>query len=143
MKSVNYYVPVSDSGLWTGRILSGVAVLFMLFDSITKIMMITPVVKATVQMGFSSDTVATIGGILLVCTLVYIIPHTSILGAILLTGYLGGAVASNLRLENPLFSHTLFPIYIAVLIWGGLVLRDGNLKAIIFFHREFKWSENN
>ncbi len=109
---------------WTGRVISGLAVAFLLFDAIPKILQLSWVVKVSTQLGFPAAAIQPIGLVLLACTVVYCVPRTAILGAILLTGYLGGAVEVNVHVGNPLPSHTLFPIYFAVLIWGGLALRD-------------------
>ena len=116
-----------------GRILSGLAVVFMLFDSITKLLMTPQVVQGTTKLGYPVSTIPVIGAILLVFTVLYIIPKTSIFAAILLTGYLGGAVASNLRIMSPLFSNTLFPIYFAIILWGGIYLRYNILHEFIPF----------
>ena len=113
----------------TGRILSGIAVLFLLFDGVAKLLQVQPVIDGTLQLGYPRDIVFSLGVILLTCLLAYVVPRTSVLGALLLTGYLGGAVATHARLEHPLFSHTLFPIYVGLFIWGGLVLRDERLRA--------------
>ena len=115
----------------TGRILSGIAVLFLLFDGVAKLLQVQPVIDGTLQLGYPRDIVFSLGVILLTCLLAYIVPRTSVLGALLLTGYLGGAVATHARLEHPLFSHTLFPIYVGLFIWGGLVLRDERLRAFL------------
>jgi len=115
--------------IWTGRVLSGLAVLFLLFDSTGKLLEVQPVIDGTRQLGYPRDIVFSLGVILLSCVIAYLIPRTSVLGALLLTGYLGGAVSAQARVENPLFSHTLFPIYVAALVWGGLVLRDARLRA--------------
>ena len=123
--------PISKRRLWTGRILSGFAVLFLVFDAIVKFTKIAPVVDSFAQLGYPIGLAPTIGSIALICVVVYVIPRTSVLGAVLLTGYLGGAIASQLRIGNPLFSHVLFPIYVAALIWGGLYLRDEQLSALI------------
>jgi len=117
--------------LWAGRIMSGVAVLFLLFDSVGKVLKLAPVVEGTTQLGYPVSVLLGIGTVELLCLVVYMIPRTSILGAILLTGYLGGAVATHVRIGSPLFSHVLFPIYVAVLIWGGLYLRDERLRTVI------------
>jgi len=122
---------VSTKRLWAGRILSGLAVLFFLFDSISKLMRLNAVVQAFAQIGYPTRFVSLIGAILLACVVVYLIPRTSILGAILLTGYLGGAIATNLRVEGPLFTNVLAPLYFAVLVWGGLYLRDDRVRALI------------
>ena len=123
--------PISKRRLWTGRILSGFAVLFLVFDAVVKFTKIAPVVDAFAQLGYPIGLAPTIGSIALICVVLYVIPRTSVLGAVLLTGYLGGAIASQLRIGNPLFSHVLFPIYVAALIWGGLYLRDEQLSALI------------
>ena len=121
----------SSKAIWTGRVLSGLAVLFFLFDSAAKLARSAPSLKGTVELGFPTSSVIPIGIILLACTIIYLIPRTSIVGAVLLTGYLGGAVAAQLRVGNPLASHTLFPIYVAVLVWGGLFLRDRRVRALL------------
>ena len=117
--------------LWTGRILGVLSTLFLLMDGVMKLLKPAPVVEATVRLGFPESVIQSLGIVLLICTILYIIPRTSILGAILLTGYLGGAVAANVRVGNPLFSHTLFPVYVALLVWGGLYLRDRRLRGLI------------
>jgi hypothetical protein len=124
----------SKSALWTGRILSGLAVAFLLFDAIMKFFMdkLPPeALEAGAALQWPMDKMPTVGTILLICTILYIIPRTAILGAVLLTGYLGGAVASHVRVGNPLFSHTLFPIYVGIFIWLGLYLRDNRAKNLI------------
>lgn len=121
----------SKTALWTGWFLSGFCILFLLFDSVTKIMTVEQSVVATVELGYPEHTVFRIGMILLICTALYIIPKTSILGAVLLTAYLGGAVATHVRVENPLFSHTLFPVYVGIMVWAGLYLRHDKLRTLI------------
>ena len=125
----------SKKMLWTGRIFSVLVVLFLLMDSIIHIMNIPPVAAASVQLGLPSSMALTIGIIELMCLVLYIIPKTSVLGAILLTGYLGGAVATNLRASMPLFSHTLFPVYTGLFVWGGLFLRDKKVREIMPFKK--------
>jgi hypothetical protein len=115
----------------TGRVLTVLLTLFLLFDSVTKLMQLPPVVDATVQMGFPAATVPVIGGVLLVCLALYLVPRTSVLGAVLLTGYLGGAVSAQLRIEAPLFSNTLFPIYVGVVVWGALYVRNATLRTLV------------
>jgi hypothetical protein len=115
--------------LWTGRILSALAVLFLLFDAVGKLLEVAPVVEGSTALGYPAGTVFTIGTIELLCVVAYVVPGTSVLGAVLMTGYLGGAIATHLRVENPLFTHTLFPIYVALFVWGGLFLRDAGLRA--------------
>jgi DoxX-like family len=124
--------PVSKGRLWTGRIISGLVVLFLLFDSITKVIKVRAVMEASTQLGYPANTIFTIGIILFVCTAFYIIPQTAVLGAILLTGYLGGAVAANLRIGSAMFN-TFFPIVFAALAWVGIFLRESRLGVLIPF----------
>lgn len=124
-------VPISTARLWTSRVLSGVAILFLLMDGGMKIWKVPGVMKATVQFGYPEATIVGIGAVLLLCSLLYVIPRTAVLGAILLTGYLGGAVASNVRISTPLFN-VIFPMVFAVLIWAPLVLRSRQVEAILF-----------
>lgn len=121
----------SRGALYTGRGLSALAVLFLLFDSMGKLLEVQPVVAGATHLGYPASTVFPLGVILLLCVVAYAIPSTSTLGAVLLTGYLGGAIATHVRVENPLFSHTLFPIYVALFVWGGLFLRDARLRALL------------
>ena len=114
-----------------GRILSGIAVLFLLFDSTGKLLQVQPVIDGTLQLGYPRDVIFALGVIQLTCVLAYVFPRTSVLGALLLTGYLGGAVATHVRVHSPMFSHVLFPTYVAALIWGGLILRDARLQAFL------------
>ena len=123
----------STGALWTGRVLSGLAVLFLLFDSAAKLLEIPPAVAGTEQLGYPADIVFTLGAILLSCVIVYVIPRTSVLGAVLLTGYLGGAVASHVRIGSPLFTHVLFGVYLGLILWGGLWLRDRSLRGLLPF----------
>lgn len=116
--------------LWTGRIISALVVLFLLFDSITKLMKTAPVMEAFARLGYPQRVAPIIGAILLVCIIVYVIPRTSILGAILLTAYLGGATDSNVRSGYPLYL-TLFPVIFGVLVWVGIFLRNGRLRSLI------------
>ena len=118
-----------------GWIMSGLVVVFLVFDGTTKLMMITPVVNATVGIGYPVDVIRPLGIICLACAILYAIPRTAVLGAILLTGFLGGAVASKVRLEDPLFSQVLFGVYVGALAWGGLYLRDGRLRALFPLRR--------
>ena len=122
---------ISRKTLWTGRILSALPVLFLLMDGIMKLVKPEPVVKATIELGYPESVIMALGIILLVCVILYVVPHTAVLVAILLTGYLGGAIATQARVGNPLFSHILFPVYLALLIWGGLFLRDSRLRALM------------
>ncbi|MGA8044424.1 MAG: DoxX family protein [Terracidiphilus sp.] len=113
-----------------GWSISGLMVAFNLFDVFGKLAKPPQVVDAFVRVGWPIEVSSTIGIILLACTVLYVIPRTSVLGAALLTGYLGGAVATNLRLQNPLFTHTLFPVYFGVLVWIGLWLREPKLRPV-------------
>lgn len=124
---------ISKGRLWTGRVMSGLAILFMLSDSIFKFIAPPEVVDGTVILGYAEHHLVPIGILGLVSTLLYIIPRTSILGALLLTAYFGGAIATHFRLDNPLFSHILFPVYLAILVWGGLWLRNENLRRLVPF----------
>jgi hypothetical protein len=117
--------------VWTGRIMSGLATLFLLMDAVMKVIRVRVAVEGTVQAGYPDSTVVGIGLSLLVSTLLYAIPRTSVLGAILVTGYLGGAVATNVRMSAPLFSYILTPVYVGVLVWGGLYLRDERVRELI------------
>jgi hypothetical protein len=121
----------SKKSLWAGRILSGLVVVFLIPDGIFKFIKPAPVLEAFAHVGWSMSLANTLGILLLACTALYAFPRTSILGAILLTGYLGGAVATHLRAGDPLFSHVLFPTYLGALLWLGLYLRDDRLRVLI------------
>jgi len=127
--------PLSKGRLWTGRIMSALPALFLFVDGVGKLVKPAPVVQGTVQLGYPESVLVGLGIVLLSCTVLYVIPRTAILGAILLTGYLGGAIATHVRVGSPLFSHILFPVYVAVLLWGGLYLRDERLRALIPLRR--------
>ena len=131
MQSTLQPKPISKTTLWAGRILSALAALFLLMDGLGKVMKPPAVIAGTVQLGYSESVIVSLGVLLLVCTVLYIVPQTAILGAVLLTGYLGGAVASNLRVGSLLFSHVLFPVYIGLLVWGVLYLRDVRLRSLL------------
>jgi uncharacterized membrane protein YkvI len=123
----------SKKMLWTGRVLSGIAVAFLLFDGIMKFFLhkLPPeVLEANAPLQWPMEKMTTVGTILLICTVLYAIPRTTLLGAVLLTGYLGGAIASHLRVSNPLWTHTLFPIYVAIFIWLGFYLRNPEFRRI-------------
>jgi hypothetical protein len=121
----------SRGTLRTGRVLSGLAVAFLIFDSVGKLLNVQPVIDGTKQLGYPPDIVFSLGVILLSCVLAYLVPRTSVFGAVLLTGYLGGAVAAHARIGSPLLTHVLFPTYVAALLWGGLMLRDTRLRAFL------------
>jgi hypothetical protein len=116
---------------WTARILNGLAVLFLTFDATMKVLGVPVAVDNTVQLGFPATVVVPLGLLQVALLVLYLIPRTSVLGAVLWTGYLGGAVATHVRLGNPMLTHTLFPIYVAALIWGALWLRDTRVRALI------------
>ena len=130
MHPVSEFASVPKGSLWAGRVISALVVVFMIFDGVTKVIKAPQVIEATVRIGFPENTIVGIGAALLICTGLYVIPRTSVLGAILLTGYLGGATAANVRVSSPLFN-TSFPIIFGVLIWAGLFLRDRVLRALI------------
>ena len=119
----------SRVALWTSRTMSGLASLFLILDGVMKLIKPSFVVTATTGLGFPESTIVGIGVTLLICTLLYLWPRTAILGAILLTGYLGGAIASKVRVEAPAFD-IAFALGMAALIWGGLWLRDPALRDL-------------
>ena len=116
---------------WAGRVMSGVAIVFLAVDGLVKLLRLPPAMEGTAQLGYPLDVVFPLGVVLLVCVLAYATPRTSFWGAVLLTGYLGGAVATHVRVGNPLFTHVLFPVYVAALLWGGLLLRAPRLRAVL------------
>lgn len=130
MATTAQVVPVSKGMLWTGRIISGLVVLFMIFDGVTKVMKVPQVVQASAKLGYSGSALVAIGATLLICTTLYVIPRSTIFGAILLTAYLGGAVDANVHSGTPLFNIT-FPIIFGVLAWLGIYLRDARLRALV------------
>jgi hypothetical protein len=121
--------------LWAGRIMSALPVLFFLMDGVMKLVKPPIVVTSTVQLGYPESVILPLGIVLILCTLLYIVPRTSVLGAILLTGYLGGAVATHVRVGAGAFP-IVFPIILGVLIWGGLYLRDKRIRAMIPLRRQ-------
>lgn len=122
--------PISKNQLWTGRILSALPALFLLFDGVAKLFKPAPVVAETTRLGYSESVILPLGIVLTLCAIVYLIPRTAMLGAILLTGYLGGAVNTHVRMWEGWFP-TLFPVIIGVMLWGGLYLREGRLPQLI------------
>jgi len=130
MESVTASMGGSEKRMWAGRIISALPVLFLLFDAVIHTIRIGPVDKAFTDLGYAATLAVPLGIIELICLILYVIPRTSVLGAVLLTGYLGGAVATNLRVGAPLFSNVLFPVYVGVLLWAGLYLRDNRLRAV-------------
>ena len=127
----------ASPSVWTGRVLSGLFVLFMVAASIAPKFLMADMVaeQSMTPLGWPAKYLLLIAAIELACVILYVIPRTSLLGAVLMTGLLGGAVAANLRVENPLFSHTLFGIYLGLSMWGGLWLRDASLRAVFPLRR--------
>lgn len=120
----------SRKARWAGRVMSGLAILLLTFDALGKVFQLEPVMKGSTELGYPASSIFPLGLVLLGCVVLYAIPRTAALGAILLTGWFGGAIATNVRAGNPLFSHTLFPIYVAAVVWGGLYLRSGRVRAL-------------
>lgn len=122
---------VSKPKRWTSFIMSGLVILFMLFDGVMKFVKPPEVIEGTLALGYAVEHLPILGGLAILSTLLYVLPRTAVLGAILLTGYFGGAMATHIRLNNPLFTHILFTAYLGILMWGGLWLRNKNLRAIL------------
>lgn len=137
--TLKYAAAASDSAvaksIWGGRILSGLAIAFFVMDGVMKLVQPQAVIDATRQIGWPTDpmTLTALGLVLLACTALYAFPRTAVLGAILLTGYLGGAVASHARHGDPLVTHDLFGVYLGLVVWGGLWLRDPRVRSLIPF----------
>ena len=115
---------------WAGWVLSALPALFLLVDGVMKLMKPAVVLEATVKLGYPESVILGLGIVLLACTVLYLVPHTSALGAVLLTGYLGGAVATHVRVGDGLFP-VIFPVILGALLWGGLVLRDARLRVLL------------
>jgi DoxX-like family len=118
-----------------GYVLTAFVALFLTFDTVLKVLRLAPAVQGTTELGYPAGTVLWIGMIELVCLALYLVPRTSVVGALLLTGYLGGAIATHVRVGSPLVSHTLFPIYVALMVWGGLYLREPRLRELLPLRR--------
>ncbi len=118
-----------------GRVLSTIITLLLTVDGVFKLFPVKEVIEGSAQLGYSPSSMPAIGITLLACVVLYAIPRTSVFGALLLTGYLGGAIATHVRVQNPLFSHILFPTYVAAFVWGGLYLRNSKLRALVSFDR--------
>src|SRR5699024_8412831 len=129
-------VPINKTSRISGWILSTLVILFCLFDVFGKFTQPESVIRETVALGYPERVILPLGVILLICTLLYAIPKTALWGAVLLTGYLGGAVATHIRVENPLFTHTLSPVYIGILFWLGLYLRSRKLRRLLKLYNE-------
>lgn len=123
--------PISKKALWAGRVMSGIALLFLTWDASMKLLMVAPAVEGTQALGYPVSVLFGLGVTQAIGLVVYLIPRTSVLGAVLWTGYLGGAVATHVRLEQPLFTHILFPTYVAILLWGGLWFREPRLRGLL------------
>jgi hypothetical protein len=121
----------SKARLWTARIMGGLVIAFMLMDSIFKFFPNETVISGTLELGYQAHHIPVIGALGFISVLLFAIPRTQVLGAILLTGYFGGVIATHIRLDNPLFSHILFPVYLAILMWGSLWLKDERLRKLI------------
>jgi hypothetical protein len=134
MPSQTRPAPVSKAALWTGWVLSALPALFLLFDGAMKLVKPAFVVEATVQLGYTESVIMPLGIVLLACTVLYLIPGTAALGAILLTGYLGGAVATHVRAGDGPFE-ILFPVVFGALLWGGLALREERLRCLVPWRR--------
>jgi len=128
MQSATQTAPVSKKMLWAGRIISALPVLLLLFSGVMKLMKPAPLVQGFAQFGYPESLILKIGILEIFCTVVYMIPRTSVLGAILMTGYLGGATATNVRVGDP---SSFIPVLVGVLVWAGLYLRDDRLRALI------------
>jgi hypothetical protein len=130
MQSATRSSSVSNKHLWVGRTMSAMPALFLLVDGAMKLVKPEVVIKATVELGYAESVIVPLGIVLLTCTILYLVPRTAVLGAILLTGYLGGAVATHVRAGQGLFE-ILFPVVFGALLWGGLVLRDERLRELL------------
>ena len=127
--------PLPTAAIWTGRVMSALVILFLIFDAVIKLVPIQPVIDSMIQLGYPGTIgiARGIGIITLVCVALYGWPRTALLGAILMTGLLGGAIATHLRVGSPVFTHLLFGLYLGLLAWGGLYLRDPRVRAMIPF----------
>ncbi|KZE48866.1 hypothetical protein AV540_16550 [Brevibacillus parabrevis] len=121
---------ISRTRLWVARIMSWLVILFMLFDGVFKLIQPAPVVEGTLVLGFAEHHIALLGILAIISTVLYALPRTAVLGAILLTGYFGGVIATQVRVDAPLLTHTLFAVYLAILVWGGLWLRDERVRNL-------------
>lgn len=135
MQAILPTAPASGAALWTGRILSGLVVAFLLFDGAIKVVEMDVVKQSLAELGYPADIAFGLGVLTLAIGVLYAIPRSSVLGAILLTGLLGGAMATHLRVGSPVFSHLLFGLYLGLMAWGGLFLRDERLRAMLPLRR--------
>lgn len=114
-----------------GIVFTSVAALFLSFDTVLKVLRLHVAVEGTTSLGYPAETVVWIGGLQMICLVLYLVPQTAVLGAVLMTGYLGGAVATHVRIGSPLLTHTLFPVYVALFLWAGLYLREPRLRGLL------------
>ena len=133
MNAETIAIPAASRRSWAGYIVSALPVIFLLMDAFGKFIKPEAVVIGTADLGYQESVIVPLGVTLLVCTVLYLVPRTSVLGAVLLTGYLGGAVATHVRIANPLFTHQLFPVYLGALLWLGLYFRDARLRSLLPF----------
>jgi hypothetical protein len=117
--------------VWIGCFVGGIPALLLSLDAIAKLLALAPVIEGTTQLGYQPGVIVPLGFVLLACVVVYIVPRTAPIGAVLLTGYLGGAIATHVRVGNPLFTHILVPVYVAAMLWGGLFLRDARVRVLV------------
>lgn len=122
---------ISKTALWSGRVMSGLVTAFLMFDVAIKLARVPEAIKGTAELGYPPSVIVPLGIVLGGCLALYLIPRTAVVGAVFLTGYLGGAIATHVRVGNPWASHVLFPVYVAILVWGGLYLRDVRVRALI------------
>ena len=127
--------PVSSKARWAGHSMSALMILFLILHGIIKLVPLAPVTEALAELGYPVNLARALGVLTLVCTVLYAMPRTSVLGAILLTGLLGGAIATHLRVGSPVFTRLLFGVYLGVMVWGGLFLRDERLRALVPLRR--------
>jgi hypothetical protein len=135
IQTIDQSFPISNKALWTGRVISGLVVAFLLFDGAIKLIPLDIVISTSRELGIPAEFARVLGVLTLLGAALYAFPRTSALGAILLTGYLGGAIWTHMRIGSPLFSHTLFGVYLGLMIWGGLWLRNATLRELIPLQR--------
>jgi hypothetical protein len=131
MDATTTVATVMPASLWAGRVLSALAIAFLAFDALGKLLRVQPVLEGSAQLGYPESAVFPIGVLLLAGVVLYAVPRTSLLGAIYLAAYLGGAVATHYRVGSPLATHTLFPVYVAIVLWAGLALRNPQLMRLL------------
>jgi len=136
IQTIDQSFPISNKALWTGRVVSGLVVAFLLFDGAIKLIPLDIVISTSRELGIPAEFARVLGVLTLLGAALYAFPRTAVLGAILLTGYLGGAIWTQMRIGSPLFSHTLFGVYLGLMIWGGLWLRNATLRELIPLQRD-------